>query len=190
MTSDTRVTMHKGAAALIAINQPFTIWLLRNFFADGQVCELGGELGDRLAIDIPEHGYQWSYEKKNAIQSDWKLVHAEGARASDPLAPPRDSYERGLTDEFVEPVVLRGRPRLRLGPDAAIFFNFRPDRARQLAIKLLELFDVALPWARPSMPPSRCVSAFNGHADVISHEHDPDILASLIHRRGWRFSRA
>ena len=24
-------------------------------------------------VNIPEHGYQWSYEKKNAIQSDWKI---------------------------------------------------------------------------------------------------------------------
>jgi hypothetical protein len=30
-------------------------------------------VADSEKIDIPEHGYQWSYEKKNAIQSDWKL---------------------------------------------------------------------------------------------------------------------
>ncbi len=30
-------------------------------------------VADHEKIDIPEHGYQWSYEKKNAIQSDWKL---------------------------------------------------------------------------------------------------------------------
>ena len=42
-----------------------------------------------------------------------------------------------MTDEFIEPVVLDGRPRL--GPnDTAIFFNFRPDRARQLSQRLLE----------------------------------------------------
>ena len=46
------------------------------------------------------------------------------------------SYDAGVTDEFVEPVVLGGRPRLRPGVDAAIFFNFRPDRARQLSEKL------------------------------------------------------
>jgi 2,3-bisphosphoglycerate-independent phosphoglycerate mutase len=42
-----------------------------------------------------------------------------------------------VTDEFVEPVVLDGRPRLVEG-DTAIFFNFRPDRARQLSQRLLE----------------------------------------------------
>jgi len=30
-------------------------------------------VADSQKIDIPEHGYEWSYEKKNAIQSDWKL---------------------------------------------------------------------------------------------------------------------
>jgi hypothetical protein len=33
-------------------------------------------VADSERIDIPEHGYQWSYEKKNAIQSDWKLDYA------------------------------------------------------------------------------------------------------------------
>jgi 2,3-bisphosphoglycerate-independent phosphoglycerate mutase len=43
------------------------------------------------------------------------------------------SYDAGVTDEFVVPVALAGRPRLEPGRDAAIFFNFRPDRARQLS---------------------------------------------------------
>jgi len=33
-------------------------------------------VADSQRIDFPEHGYQWSYEKKNAIQSDWKLDFA------------------------------------------------------------------------------------------------------------------
>jgi 2,3-bisphosphoglycerate-independent phosphoglycerate mutase len=61
---------------------------------------------------------------------------------SDPVKEVLRSYESGVTDEFIEPVVLEGRPRL--GPeDSAIFFNFRPDRARQLTERLLaSQFDV------------------------------------------------
>ena len=40
------------------------------------------------------------------------------------------SYERGDTDEFVEPTLIEGRPALSEG-DAAVFFNFRSDRARR-----------------------------------------------------------
>jgi len=65
------------------------------------------------------------------------IVDGEGEQADDPVAAVQASYDRGVTDEFVEPVVLSGRPRLRPG-DTAIFFNFRPDRARQLSQKLLE----------------------------------------------------
>ena len=65
------------------------------------------------------------------------IVDGEGEHASDPVAAVRASYDRGVTDEFVEPVVLDGRPRLGAN-DAAIFFNFRPDRARQLSERLHE----------------------------------------------------
>src|SRR5262249_60958832 len=43
----------------------------------------------------------------------------------------------GVTDEFVEPVVIEGAPGIEPG-DSAIFFNFRPDRARQLSRLLLD----------------------------------------------------
>jgi 2,3-bisphosphoglycerate-independent phosphoglycerate mutase len=60
----------------------------------------------------------------------------EGEQAEDPVAAIEASYARGATDEFIEPIVF---PNPRLEPDdGAIFFNFRPDRARQLTQKLLE----------------------------------------------------
>jgi 2,3-bisphosphoglycerate-independent phosphoglycerate mutase len=65
------------------------------------------------------------------------IVEGTGEHAQDPVEAVRASYERDVTDEFIEPVVLDDRPRLS-GQDAAIFFNFRPDRARQLTQKLLE----------------------------------------------------
>jgi 2,3-bisphosphoglycerate-independent phosphoglycerate mutase len=65
------------------------------------------------------------------------LLSGEGEVADDPVAAVQASYERGLTDEFIEPIVISGRPRLQPRADTAIFFNFRPDRARQLTVKLL-----------------------------------------------------
>ncbi|HEX4746595.1 MAG TPA: 2,3-bisphosphoglycerate-independent phosphoglycerate mutase, partial [Gaiellaceae bacterium] len=66
------------------------------------------------------------------------ILRGEGAQADDPIAAVRASYERGVTDEFIEPVVVRGAARLRPQDSTAIFFNFRPDRARQLSQRLLE----------------------------------------------------
>jgi len=66
------------------------------------------------------------------------ILHGEGEQALDPVEALRQSYARGVTDEFVEPIVLAGPPRLDPALDTAVFFNFRPDRARQLTQRLLE----------------------------------------------------
>ena len=66
------------------------------------------------------------------------IVEGKGEEASDPIEAVRRSYERGITDEFIEPITITRRPRLRPAKDTAIFFNFRPDRARQLSMKLVE----------------------------------------------------
>jgi 2,3-bisphosphoglycerate-independent phosphoglycerate mutase len=66
------------------------------------------------------------------------IVAAEGERAADPIEAIRRSYERGVTDEFIEPIVVEGAPRFDVERDSAVFFNFRPDRARQLTMKLIE----------------------------------------------------
>ena len=50
----------------------------------------------------------------------------------------RQAYERGETDEFIKPTLVGDEGQIREG-DAAIFFNFRPDRARQLTSKLGEI---------------------------------------------------
>ena len=64
------------------------------------------------------------------------LVSGVGEQASDPVAAALRSYERGVTDEFVEPVCITradGSPVATIKDgDAVIFFNFRADRARQL----------------------------------------------------------
>jgi 2,3-bisphosphoglycerate-independent phosphoglycerate mutase len=64
------------------------------------------------------------------------IVDGEGRHDDDPIAAVQASYDAGVTDEFIEPVVIDGRPRLDPERDTAIFFNFRPDRGRQLSEKL------------------------------------------------------
>ena len=64
------------------------------------------------------------------------IVHGEGVRGTVPVKDVQRSYDAGVTDEFIEPIVFADRPRLT-HDDTAIFFNFRPDRARQLTERLL-----------------------------------------------------
>jgi 2,3-bisphosphoglycerate-independent phosphoglycerate mutase len=77
----------------------------------------------------------------------------------------RAAYGRGETDEFIKPTIVGDEGRIREG-DSVIFFNFRPDRARQLTQKLGEAgftvttlteyhedwdYSIAFPPARPSV---------------------------------------
>src|SRR5437588_3644782 len=68
------------------------------------------------------------------------LMNGEGERTSDPIAAIKKSYERGVTDEFVEPIVMTredGSPVATIqSGDSIIFFNFRADRARQITSAL------------------------------------------------------
>jgi 2,3-bisphosphoglycerate-independent phosphoglycerate mutase len=63
-------------------------------------------------------------------------VRGEGARASAASDGIQSSYAAGKSDEFVEPVVIVDAAGEPIGPvrerDGVIFFNFRPDRARQI----------------------------------------------------------
>jgi 2,3-bisphosphoglycerate-independent phosphoglycerate mutase len=68
------------------------------------------------------------------------LVNGEGEHAINPVAAIKASYERGITDEFVEPIVMMrddGKPIATIQDgDSIIFFNFRADRARQITSAL------------------------------------------------------
>ena len=65
------------------------------------------------------------------------LVYGEGIQTQDAANAVRTSYtvkdEEGkfLTDEFVLPTVVEGTERIKTG-DSVVFFNFRPDRAREI----------------------------------------------------------
>ena len=64
------------------------------------------------------------------------LVKGEGVKSDDPLKAMQESYDKDVTDEFVLPTVItdkEGNPLSLVKPnDSVIFFNFRPDRAREI----------------------------------------------------------
>jgi len=65
------------------------------------------------------------------------LVHDQGLRAVSAGAAVRESYARDETDEFVQPTIVSDDPRSRIRDgDGVVFFNFRPDRARELSAAL------------------------------------------------------
>ena len=103
----------------------------RDFVADceEQMKELGvGKIatvmGRYYAMD---RDHRWERVEKAYAA----MVRGEGAQCPDPVRAVEDSYGAGVTDEFVLPVVCDPDGTVRPG-DSVIFFNFRPDRARQI----------------------------------------------------------
>ena len=122
------------------------------------------------------------------------MVAGEGRKATDAVEAVRASYSAGVTDEFIEPVVLvdeQGEPLARIeDEDAVIFFNFRADRARQIA---LALNDPALEELPRSLAPKNLHFVTMTEYDrtypyphVLPPRQPERILAELSVEQGWR----
>ncbi len=69
------------------------------------------------------------------------MVYGKGTCAQDAETAVRESYKNEITDEFVVPTVIEGGATISEG-DSVIFYNFRPDRAREITRTLVdESFD-------------------------------------------------
>jgi 2,3-bisphosphoglycerate-independent phosphoglycerate mutase len=122
------------------------------------------------------------------------MVTGEGLRAEDPVAAVKRSYEQGVTDEFVMPIVVaneQGEPLGRIrDEDATIFFNFRADRARQLTRALTDPTLDALP--RSSMPQRLHFVSMTQYDKtfrvpfVLGPEEPKHILANVFAENGLR----
>ena len=70
------------------------------------------------------------------------LVNGIGEHASDMVEAVQKSYDEGVTDEFIKPVVridANGQPVGTIRPnDVVIFFNYRNDRAKELTVVLTQ----------------------------------------------------
>ncbi|MEZ5426276.1 MAG: 2,3-bisphosphoglycerate-independent phosphoglycerate mutase [Pyrinomonadaceae bacterium] len=98
--------------------------------ADIGVGRIASLCGRYYAMDKDEN---W----ERTVRAYTMLVHAEGEHASDPITAIRNSFLRGISDEFIQPIILEKEPgvpvtQIKEG-DLVIFFNHRADRMRQLA---------------------------------------------------------
>jgi 2,3-bisphosphoglycerate-independent phosphoglycerate mutase len=115
------------------------------------------------------------------------IVGREAEWAADSaVAAVERSYERGDTDEFVEPTVIEGGPALVDG-DAVVFTNFRGDRARQLTRMLA---DIDPAWPFETDPPSVGMATMTEYdrefgLPVAFSPHEPvDTLGEVVADHG------
>jgi 2,3-bisphosphoglycerate-independent phosphoglycerate mutase len=105
----------------------------------GYLAELDGTPGARVGSVV---GRYWAMDRDRRWDRTQRaydlLVHGRAPhRANSGEEAVRDAYERGETDEFIEPTLVGEEARIR-PQDSVICFNFRPDRMRQLTRALAE----------------------------------------------------
>ena len=66
------------------------------------------------------------------------LVNGEGKKATDMVAAMQESYDEGVTDEFIKPIVNASFDGTIKEGDVVIFFNYRNDRAKELTVVLTQ----------------------------------------------------
>ena len=144
----------------------------------GYVAEVEGWGGARIASVIGRY-YAMDRDKRwDRTKLAYEAI-VEGKaefRASTAEEAVRAAYERGETDEFIKPTLVGEEGRIRDG-DSVIFFNFRPDRARQLTRALADGVDILLTTLAQYQEDWEFPVAFSQERPVVT-------LASVLAERG------
>jgi 2,3-bisphosphoglycerate-independent phosphoglycerate mutase len=116
------------------------------------------------------------------------IVHGEGLAAGSAEEAVRTAYDRGETDEFIQPTVV-GEPRPVRDGDSVVTFNFRPDRMRQI-VRALGEPDFA-EFDRRGFPRVHLTTMTRYHEDwdypvAFPEARPPITLAQVLADRGDR----
>ena len=119
------------------------------------------------------------------------IVRGEGPRSPDPVELVEESYAAGVTDEFIIPTVIAGPARPGIGDgDSIVFFNFRPDRARELTKSII--FNDFHDFDRGPQPPHPYFVSMTEYDATYSHpiafppEQLKNVLAEVLAAAGKR----
>jgi 2,3-bisphosphoglycerate-independent phosphoglycerate mutase len=154
------------------------------------------ELGVGKIASISGRYYAMDRDKRwDRIERAFRaMVLGDGAKSESAAAAVRKSYERGVTDEFIEPVTIvneRGEPAgLIREDDSVVMYNYRADRAREITVALT---DPVLEKPSRSLVPKNLTYTMMTQYDksfrlpyVLPPEHPDNILADIMQRAQWK----
>jgi 2,3-bisphosphoglycerate-independent phosphoglycerate mutase len=140
-------------------------------------------------------GRYWAMDRDNRwdrVERGYRaIVEARAPRVDSPQQGIERSYAAGTTDEFVEPFAVADYAGVR-PEDAALHFNFRPDRARELTRALAAAeFDAFARAGGPAPFEGRyaCMSTYDatlGLPVAFPKETYPNIFPEVIARSGMK----
>jgi 2,3-bisphosphoglycerate-independent phosphoglycerate mutase len=138
------------------------------------------------------HGRYWAMDRDNRWERVEKaydaIVHAKAPRQASAIGGTKASIDDGKTDEFVEPFVVGDYDGVDSTKDAALHFNFRPDRARELTRALAT--DGFTSFTREAKAPFRvyaCMTMYDSKLELpiaFPKEKYPDIFPEIVANAG------
>ena len=136
-------------------------------------------------------GRYWAMDRDNRWERVGKayaaMVYGEGEQVDDPVAAIRASYEtldaegKYLTDEFVIPKVVAGAKPIGAN-DSIIFFNFRPDRAREITRSFVDPAFTGFERKKGFFPVHYvCMSQYDATMPNVSVAYTPEDFETVLH---------
>ncbi|MBN1930228.1 MAG: 2,3-bisphosphoglycerate-independent phosphoglycerate mutase [Desulfobacterales bacterium] len=131
----------------------------------------------------------------NRIEKAFQLyVQGKGTLEKNPIDAVKNSYFRGETDEFIQPIILTGptgKPlRTVQNDDVIIFFNFRADRAREITRAFTDpTFEAFDRMTYPKLAQFVCMTSYDETFTLpiaFPPTHLNAILGQVISQRGLR----
>jgi 2,3-bisphosphoglycerate-independent phosphoglycerate mutase len=151
--------------------------------------EFLGELGVGQIATVMGRYYAMDRDNRwDRVEKAWQaMVLGQGVPSSSAGEAVRASYDAGVTDEFVLPAVCASA-RVQDG-DAVVFFNFRPDRAREITRAFVDPTFEA--FERPAFPQVRfvCLTEFDPTIPApvaFPKEFPKNVLADVLAERGLK----
>jgi 2,3-bisphosphoglycerate-independent phosphoglycerate mutase len=122
------------------------------------------------------------------------MVLGNGIKARSAVEAVRASYQRKITDEFIEPVTIVNEREEPIGlireDDSVVMYNYRADRAREITTALT---DASLEHPARSLVPKNLTYTMMTQYDknfglpfVLPPEHPDNILAEVLERANWK----
>jgi 2,3-bisphosphoglycerate-independent phosphoglycerate mutase len=192
-------------AALIDLARDAGVPVVVHAFLDGRDVQPGTAPGYIAAVErklaggvgriATVAGRYWGMDRDNRwerVERAYRAIaEAAAPRAATALEGIERSYAAGKTDEFVEPFVVGDYDGVRPG-DAALHFNFRPDRARELTRALALVFFDAFARSSDRAPFEgryACMTTYDGTFGLpiaFPKETYANIFPEIVARAGCR----
>ena len=138
-------------------------------------------LGTGFSATVTGRYYAMDRDKRwERVREGYEAVAlGRGTSFPDAAAAVRESYAADVTDEFVKPLVREGYGGVRDG-DSIIFYNFRPDRAREMTRAFVDPEFDGFPIVRPRLAAYVCMTCYDATMPNCSVAFCPQELTHTL----------